>query len=205
MDNSSRSERTRKATIQAALAIIARGGPRRLTLDAIAKESGISKGGLMHQFPTKQAVLKALLEYQIEHFDVFSRQYLAEHGSKKPYPCLATQIATTREAIARPDAVAFAILAALAEEPDLLSITKEIDIKNVAAIKAEAADPELAILRWIAARGLLLISLLGGSPFSETERERLYDLLLDDRQWTPLVRAKAHRGRTPARRKAKPR
>ena len=46
MDNPSRSEKTRNAVIQAALAIIARDGPGRLTLDAIARESGISKGGL---------------------------------------------------------------------------------------------------------------------------------------------------------------
>ena len=37
MDNASRSERTRKAVLQAALTIIARDGPARLTLDAIAR------------------------------------------------------------------------------------------------------------------------------------------------------------------------
>ena len=57
MENAARSERSRKAAIQAALTIIARDGPGRLTLDAIARESGISKGGVMHQFRTKEAVL----------------------------------------------------------------------------------------------------------------------------------------------------
>lgn len=203
MDNPSRSEKTRNATIQAALAIIARDGPGRLTLDAIARKSGISKGGLMHQFPTKRAVLKALLEHQIEHFDTFGRKYRAEHGAAHAEPHLAVQIATMREAIAGPDPVASAILGAMAEEPGLLTVTREIDARNVAAIKAEAADPELALLRWVAARGLVLAALLGTCPFSDAERGRLFDRLLDDRQWSAPSRIGTRTGRASPRRKAR--
>src|SRR5882724_3680834 len=78
MDNATRSERSRNAALDAALVIIARDGPARLTLDAIARESGISKGGLMHQFRNKEGVIKALLEHQIQHFGDFSKRYLAE-------------------------------------------------------------------------------------------------------------------------------
>jgi len=202
MDNPSRSERTRNATIRAALAIIARDGPGRLTLDAIARESGISKGGLMHQFPTKRAVLKALLEHQIEHFDAFSRKYRAEQGAAHAEPHLAVQIATMREAIAGPDPVASAILAAMTEDPGLLAVTRDIDARSVAAIKAEAADPELAVLRWVAARGLVLAALLGTCPFSEAERARLFDRLLDDQQWSAPSRTGARAGRA-SKQKAK--
>ena len=62
MDNPTRSERTRTAAIQAALAILERDGPGKLTFDAISRESGISKGGLMHQFRTKGDVLNALMD-----------------------------------------------------------------------------------------------------------------------------------------------
>jgi Bacterial regulatory proteins, tetR family len=48
MDNATRSERSRNVALDAALVIIARDGPGRLTLDAIARESGLSKGGVMH-------------------------------------------------------------------------------------------------------------------------------------------------------------
>lgn len=183
MDNASRSERTRNAVIRAALVIIARDGPGRLTLDAIAREGGISKGGLMHQFPTKGAVLKALLEHQIEHFDRFSRRYMAEHGTARRYPQLAMQIATMREASAGTDPIAFALLAAITQEPDLLASVRDIDSEALEAIKAEAADPELAALRWAAAHGLVLSSLLGTCPFSREERSRLFDRLLEDEQW----------------------
>ncbi|MDP1749840.1 MAG: TetR/AcrR family transcriptional regulator [Reyranella sp.] len=186
MDNISRSEKTRNAVLQAALSIIARDGPGRLTLDAIARESGISKGGLMHQFRTKEAVLKALLERQIAHFENFSGKYMAEHGSTQPQPHLAAQIATMREALPGPDSVAFALLGAMGQEPGLLSITREIDAKKLKTIKAEAADPDLATLRWVAARGLVVTAVLGICPIPEDERERLFDRLMDDRQWSGL-------------------
>src|SRR5258708_29732372 len=184
MDNPTRSERSRSAAIQAALTIIARDGPGQLTFDAIARESGISKGGLMHQFRTKGDVLKALLEHQTEYFENFSRDYLAAMDPAKPEATLLAQIATTREATTQPHSVVFAILAALVEDPGLLSANREIDAKKVKRINADAADPELALLRWAAARGLALTALFGLCPLSEKERGRLFDHLLDERHWS---------------------
>ena len=188
MENAARSERSRNAAIQAALAIIARDGPGRLTLDAIARESGISKGGVMHHFRTKGAVVKALLEHQIEHFEKFGRDYRATLPPGHPEPELATRIATSREAIATQNSVAFAVIGALAEEPGLMSIVREIDAAAVEVIKAEATDPDLAILRWEAARGLIMTSLLGHCPLTVEERQRLFDRLLDSWQWAALAK-----------------
>jgi AcrR family transcriptional regulator len=184
MDNPSRSERSRNAIIQAALVIIARDGPGRLTLDAIARESGISKGGLMHQFRSKRDVLKALLQHQIEHFERFSQDHMRDIGLSGPEPALSTEIAVSREAIAQPHSVFFAILGAVSEEPDLLSIVKEISAQKLEAIKAEADDPDLALLRWLTGWGLALTTILGLSPLTEQDRQRLFERLLDARQWS---------------------
>lgn len=183
MDNATRSERSRNAVIRAALAIIARDGPGRLTLDAIARESGISKGGLMHQFRTKEAVLKALIEHQIEHFEAISRGYEASFAASRAEPRLAAQIATSREAAADSHKAALAVFGALAGDPGLLSASRELDVRKAEAIKAEAADPDLALLRWSAARGLAITAVLGLCPFSDAERARLFDRLLDGSQW----------------------
>ena len=190
MDNPTRSERSRRAAIQAALTIIARDGPGQLTFDAIARESGISKGGLMYQFRTKGDVLKALLEHDIEYFENFSRDYLAGEGATKSEPNLAAEIATMRKATDNPKAGGFAILAALLEDPALLSATRERSAAKVKRIKAEAADPELTMLRWAAARGLVFTALLGLCPLSDRERGRLFDRLLDESQWPASAEVK---------------
>lgn len=191
MDNPTRSERSRQAALQAALTIIARDGPGQLTFDAISRESGISKGGLMHQFRTKTEVLRALLDHDIAHFEAFSQRYLAKIGDTTPEANLAAEIATMREAANSPHTGGFAVLAALVEDPTLLSTVLERSAQKVKRIKADAADPDLALLRWEAARGLVFTTLLGLSPLSDKERVRLFDRLLDDSQWpSPAAKAK---------------
>jgi AcrR family transcriptional regulator len=207
MDNATRSERSRNAALDAAIAIVARDGPGRLTLDAIARESGLSKGGVMHQFRTKEAVLKALLERQMLHFEQFSTPYRAKARAESENPELATEIATVREAANTPNSAALALLAAMVENPDLMALPRASDEKTIAAIRAEATDPDLAMLRWAAARGLLLGERFGMSSLPKVERERLFARLLDDSQWRALEkpakpRAAAASKSTTARKRA---
>ena len=202
MDNATRSERSRNAALEAAIAIIARDGPGRLTLDAIARESGLSKGGVMHQFRTKEAVLKALLERQMAHFEAFSTRYLAKASETSANPNLATQLATVREAASSPNSAALALVAAMVENPNLMALPREREMERMAAIRDEATDPDLAMLRWAGAMGLLLSSLFGMSPLGKDDHQRLFARLLDDSQWTGLERPAAARaaksGTTPA-------
>lgn len=139
----------------------------------------------------------------MEHFDGIGRQYLADHGAALAQPELAVRIATSREALAGPNAVAFAIMGALAEEPGLLSPVREVDAAAVEAIRAEAPDPDLAVIRWLAARGLVTTAMMGICPLSDAERDRLFDRLLDDRQWAVPPEAAAEPASTPAKRKAR--
>ncbi|MDQ0063824.1 AcrR family transcriptional regulator [Paenibacillus harenae] len=46
----------------AASTIVKTLGAEKLTLEAVAKEAGISKGGLLHHFPNKQALINAMVE-----------------------------------------------------------------------------------------------------------------------------------------------
>ncbi|WP_044564788.1 TetR/AcrR family transcriptional regulator [Azospirillum sp. B4] len=183
MDNATRSERTRAAVIQAALAIIARDGAGKLTLDAIARESGISKGGVMHQFRTKQAVLEALLEHQMVYSADVTRTHLAELGPDHPEAQLVAQIETLRHVVSDPHSVAFALLGAMAEDPQLLTNVRAEIAPVVEMIREEATDPDLATLRWVAAQGLAVTTIFGISPLGEQERERLFDLLRDGTRW----------------------
>jgi AcrR family transcriptional regulator len=208
MDNATRSERSRNAALEAAIAIIARDGPGRLTLDAIARESGLSKGGVMHQFRTKEAVLKALLERQMAHFEEFSIRYMAKVSGTSANPNLATQLATIREAATSPNSAALALVAAMVENPRLMALPREREMERMAAIREEAADPDLAMLRWAGAMGLLLSALFGMSPLGTEEHQRLFARLLDDGQWSGLEQPatkRAAKSGAPATKAASPR
>lgn len=195
MDNQTRSEITRKRAIEAALIILERDGVSGLTFDALARESGVSKGGLLHQFQTKNGVLEALAEYQTRHFEQVAQEYLAKEGATKAEPTLASRIAIYRESANQPHSVARAVLATLIANPrpELLEFFRAQDAENVRKIEAEAPDRDLAMIRLLAASGLAFVSLLGMSSLSRKDRDRLYAKLLDEDAWK---RPTAKRSRT---------
>jgi AcrR family transcriptional regulator len=189
MDNQTRSEISRKKAIEAALTILSRDGVGGLTFDSLSRESGISKGGLLHQFRTKQGVLSALLEHQRLQFEQIARDYIASEGAAKAEPTLAAQIAIYRAAVKQPHSVARAVLAALIESPNLLEESKTSDEVKMKTLHAEASDPDLALLRYFAASGIAFHSLLGLSPLSDSTRDGLFERLLDEDRWKGLPAA----------------
>jgi AcrR family transcriptional regulator len=197
MENSLRSKRTREIAIAAALAIITREGASKLTIDAIARESGVSKGGVLHHFRTKEAVLKALFEHQIESGTALIQSLLDNMAPGHPEPHLAAQIAAFRTAVSHPKSASFAIARAMADAPELLAGIRENDAKRIEIVKAEAGDPTIALVRWSAAMGLALSEILGLSPLAAEERDRLFDYLQDDRHWSsaPVPKQQKKRAR----------
>ncbi|KVC83286.1 TetR/AcrR family transcriptional regulator [Burkholderia ubonensis] len=194
MDNQTRSEISRKKAIDAALGILARDGVGGLTFDSLSRESGISKGGLLHQFRTKQGVLKALLEFQQQRFEEIARAYLANEGASKAEPTLSSQIAIYREAINQPNSVARAVLAAIIESPDLLEDRKAATADKLKALENESDDIELSLLRYFAASGIAFNVLLGLTPLSGAMQGRLFARLLDDESWkSPATKRKARK------------
>ncbi len=56
--------------LAAASKILADGGyMTRFSLSAVAAEAGVSKGGLLHHFPSKEALLRGLSENLIDFFE----------------------------------------------------------------------------------------------------------------------------------------
>jgi AcrR family transcriptional regulator len=52
---------TREKLVQAAATLVIANGIHRVTLEQVALQAGVSKGGLLHHFPTKQALLSGLM------------------------------------------------------------------------------------------------------------------------------------------------
>lgn len=60
-------EQTRRELLAAATRVLIERGPT-ASLDAIAKVAGVSKGGLLHHFPTRDDLFLALVRSQLEQF-----------------------------------------------------------------------------------------------------------------------------------------
>lgn len=69
MPRSSKANATKELLVSTALDILTR-GEEVLTMDAVVKRTGVSKGGLVHHFPTKEALMEAAVEENIRRYFV---------------------------------------------------------------------------------------------------------------------------------------
>ena len=54
--------------------MIRRDGARALTLDAVAAEAGVSKGGVLYHFATKRALIDGLIARWLDDFEDAARR-----------------------------------------------------------------------------------------------------------------------------------
>ncbi|WP_242885088.1 TetR/AcrR family transcriptional regulator [Actinomadura litoris] len=74
---------TREALLDAAESVLFEHGSQALTLAAVADRAGVSKGGLLYHFPTKDALVAAMVARTIEEFDALIDSY--DDGSPGSY------------------------------------------------------------------------------------------------------------------------
>jgi AcrR family transcriptional regulator len=60
---------TRRSVLAAAAEIVVREGASKLTLDAVAEGCGLSKGGILHHFSTKDSLISAMIEDVVGQFE----------------------------------------------------------------------------------------------------------------------------------------
>jgi AcrR family transcriptional regulator len=163
---------TRRRLLDAATAVVRRDGARALTLDAVAAEAGVSKGGLLYHFKSKRDLLDAMLEGWLEEF---ATEIDAGAGSFAAGYVRASDMSSWAAA---ERATEFALLAAMVEEPGALERVRERYAEWQARI-AEGDDPARATLARLAADGLWLADLLGLAPPTGALREKVIERMLD--------------------------
>ncbi len=70
---------TRQQILSAAIVVAIEGGPQALTIEAVAKEAKMSKGGVLYHFPSKDALVKGMLRFYLQGFwDALHRHWKAD-------------------------------------------------------------------------------------------------------------------------------
>lgn len=172
----SRRPSARKPILLAAGRVIAEMGARHLTLDAVAREAGVSKGGLLYHFPNKEALLAAMVQAYCERLDEAAPVESIKDSLELLRALISHRIAT-RSAHKRDMRTAHGMLAAVAERPSLIEPLAAYHRRLWDRVKA-GPQPETAILSWLALEGLLFLEVFNTSPFDEAEREQLIGRIL---------------------------
>ena len=158
---------TRANLISAAAAVIRRDGAQALTLDAVAAEAGVSKGGLLYHFKSKRELLDGLVDRWLDDFqhDIDQAADRFPHGYVK-----ASDGAKAEEA---------GLLAALVADPAVLTKVRDRYATWQDRVATEGGDPVEATVARLAADGLWLADLLGMAPPRGELRERVLARLLE--------------------------
>lgn len=175
------SQETRQRLLTAAGKVVLNQGVARLTLDSVAKEAGVSKGGLLYHFPTKESLISGLLEYYIWGFEESIKNTLAaELDGKEGVPgrLLSAYIRASAEEDPEELTIGLGLLAAIATNPALLDSWRVFYKSWQDRIMADGIDPVLATIARLAADGLWVNELFGIAPLDPTLRQQIIQRLL---------------------------
>lgn len=160
---------SRDAILDAAEGVVAEFGAARLTLDAVAERAGVSKGGLIYNFPSKELLLEAMVSRAIETFEEQRKSALAALP-EAPGRELRAFVLATLEGRGRDPRISMAILAASANAPQLLEPVRARVRERLAETTAGAASFERAAIAAFATDGLWLLETLQISPLTPEQR-----------------------------------
>jgi AcrR family transcriptional regulator len=166
---------TRARLLDAAVGLVRRDGPQALTLEAVAADAGVSKGGLLYHFASKRELLDAMVGRWVDGWQEHIDEHAAEHGFVAGY-VTATHLGGSSPG--EPDAE-FGLLAALIAEPEVLETVRRRYAVWQARVEDEGGDPVDATVARLAADGLWIADLLGFSPPRGELRERVMARLLE--------------------------
>jgi len=179
---------TRTRIIKAAETVVRTKGVARLTLTEVAEAAGVSKGGLLYHFPSKDALIKGMLSYAIDVFEAAVERHCAE--DKEPGAWLRGYVMAT---FAEPGTETHeesltwaAIMASAANNPSLLAPFQEAQTKWAAQLAADGADPVATQVIRLAVDGLWFQEAIGLYPLTEPQRSQFVANLL---AWSRTIAA----------------
>ncbi|OQM73702.1 TetR/AcrR family transcriptional regulator [Manganibacter manganicus] len=167
---------SREKILAAAADVAREAGPGNLSLDAVASRAGVSKGGLLYNFPTKAKLMQGLVEEYLREFE----QALEDARSTSPSAenLLSTYIRLAARECRDMETSASWIFSALAEDPDFLTPIKLFRRQLFERLKAETPDLRALLVTYLAIEGLRSMNLFGFDPLADDERQLLVDSLL---------------------------
>lgn len=158
--------------IDAAEDVVVEGGARYLTLDAVAAKAGVSKGGLLYHFPSKEMLLQAMIDRYIEE----DRKKRSAFSAGSSYEVIRAYILSTLDDRAKK--LSIALLAAVAHNPHFLAPYQREYASMIEEFCQEGLCFEKAAVAMLAADGLKLIEILSGDPFNTEDRNRIIEEII---------------------------
>jgi AcrR family transcriptional regulator len=168
----------RETLLDAAEAIVTEQGVGELTLEGVAARAGVTKGGLIYHFKTKEALLQALVERLIEHIEARYREKTAVQGENLKV-LLITMVNDTFDMSREEKTLMANLLAAVSNYPNQLAPVQHMYERQIHDLTRASEQAGLALMVSCALDGIVFLELLKIKHFSPAERQAMRQALID--------------------------
>ncbi|MFC4559785.1 TetR family transcriptional regulator [Virgibacillus kekensis] len=170
----------RQELLTAASDIVQIEGVERLTLERVADKAGVSKGGLLYHFPTKEALIKGMVEELTNRYmDELQDLVDADEDSHGRWSRAYVK-ATTKE-LNDGLQMSEGLLAAMFTNPELLKNWRKHYNQWQENIENDNDDPVYPTIARLAMDGLWFAELFGLAPLKKELKEKVLAEVLS---WT---------------------
>lgn len=170
----------RTEILEAALRLADREGITAVTLDSVAAEAGMTKGGLVYHFRSREALLAGILQHMNEHWEQLLTEAL---GGAAEDAILEEKVATYAQ-VATESATSgqLAFILEFARRPPETSAWLSIAEKWTPTPEAAEQDPRSfdAFVARLTADGLWLYESISGAPLSAHLRQQIAKRIADN-------------------------
>ena len=150
---------TRQKILAAASQIVQCKGVAKLTLEAVAKEAGVSKGGLLYHFSNKEALIEGMIVRGVEDYEGAIYNKVAEDERRKEMGSLFVEERLNNER--RTEELSSSMMAAFMLKPELLEPLQQSFQQLQKNIENDEIDAVCATIIRLAADGLWYSEYLG--------------------------------------------
>ncbi|MBB4701250.1 TetR/AcrR family transcriptional regulator [Sphaerisporangium siamense] len=161
----------RDELLNAAEELLAEQGATCLTLSAVAERAGVSKGGLLYHFSTKEALIKGMIERLVADFDEL---VAAQDESSYTRAYLAATLTAVRSGRLR----RWAVVTGAAGDPQLLAPMREAMARWHREGMESEPDPVAAGIVRLACEGLWDVVTHDPAFYADEQYEELHRRLL---------------------------
>jgi AcrR family transcriptional regulator len=170
---------TKTLIFEACSRILRREGLSSLTLDAVAEEASLSKGGLLYHFPTKLALIESLFEYHNDKFEERLRELTQQEGDGAGAWLRAYAIASVEQITDVDNASLYASLFAAEERyASAHQLMRQKYIRWQAEVEKSGLDPVWATFLRLAVDGLWFSLKNQYAPPNSERTEEIIALIL---------------------------
>ncbi|WP_409306193.1 TetR family transcriptional regulator [Pectobacterium sp. B1J-3] len=161
--------------LDAAEKVLLQDGVHHFTLDAVAAQAGISKGGLVYRFPSKDQLIQAILCRELTRFEQ-EVQYRSTQYTDREYADVLGHIAAIRQEDEETTSHAIGLLTALIHSPEMLAPIRKFYRDKLDRLSDNTLITRRIRLAFLATEGVFL---LHGMGFSVMSREEQHTILAD--------------------------